>query len=588
MKVISLLKYFIRKFWTFFAVALSLLSAQFLFDIASIFTIAPVIDFLIDPELKKASDLTKTFVKTTAVLHLPPALATFLGVFLAFQIFKSGFFIFANHSIIKIKYSVERDLLIGSFEDFFRARWLFFSGSDQGTVINTFIREINMIGDAFFKMIMFFSGSLNFVIFISVPLYIAWQATLMTMALGALFAYPLYRLGPVNYRLGLLNTSTANRLMTIIHESLVSAKVILGFGLQKHSLDNLKKAFDGHRDATVKSQTLGMATPLIYEPFGILAVFATILVAAGLNVPAAEIGVMVWAYMKAVPLIGNIVANKNAMNNLLPSYEQIVNLRKQAEQLRQESGSRRFSDFQSEIRFERVAFSYPGHGEILSDVNLSVPKGKMIAIVGESGAGKSTIIDMIMGFNAPDKGRVTIDGLALRDFDIESYRRRIGYVPQESVLFNLSVRDNLLWSKEDATEEEIWEALRHANAGDFILNFPNKLDTIVGDRGVRLSGGQCQRIALARAILRKPELLILDEATSSLDTQSERLIQQAVEEIAKETTVVVIAHRLSTIVHADYIYVVNKGTVVEEGRYEELMQNRQYFSRMAQMQEMGK
>jgi ABC-type multidrug transport system fused ATPase/permease subunit len=220
----------------------------------------------------------------------------------------------------------------------------------------------------------------------------------------------------------------------------------------------------------------------------------------------------------------------------------------------------------------------------LEGIDMEIPKGKMIAIVGESGAGKSTLIDMIMGFNQPTKGCVSFDGVVLQEFDIDSYRKRIGYVPQECILFNASIRDNLLWAKEGATDEEIKYACQQANADEFIEKLPQCYDTLVGDRGICLSGGQRQRVALARAMLRKPELLFLDEATSSLDTHSERLIQQAIENIAKQTTIIVIAHRLSTIVNADYVYVLKQGSLVEQGTHLELIQMNGHFNRMVKLQ----
>ena len=215
---------------------------------------------------------------------------------------------------------------------------------------------------------------------------------------------------------------------------------------------------------------------------------------------------------------------------------------------------------------------------------MTIAKGKMVAFVGESGAGKSTLIDVIMGFNEPEKGSITCDGTPLHDFDIGSYRARIGYVPQDSALFNGTIRENLLWAKPDASEADLRRACRQAHAEEFITSLPQGYETVTGDRGVRLSGGQIQRIALARAILRKPDLLILDEATSSLDTRSERLIQEAIETIAKDTTIVVIAHRLSTIVNADYVYVLKGGKVVEEGTYQELVRLDGQFNRMARLQ----
>jgi len=186
------------------------------------------------------------------------------------------------------------------------------------------------------------------------------------------------------------------------------------------------------------------------------------------------------------------------------------------------------------------------------------------------GAGKSTITDLVLGLQIPEGGSVLIDGVPLGEWKQNSFRERVGYVPQDPQLFHMSIRDNLLWSDEQAAESALWEALRAANAEAFVRELPEGIDTVVGDRGVRLSGGQRQRIALARAVLRMPELLILDEATSALDTESERLIQQSIEQLAHKTTILVIAHRLSTVAKADMVYVMKQGRVVEQGSFSEL------------------
>jgi ABC-type multidrug transport system fused ATPase/permease subunit len=197
-----------------------------------------------------------------------------------------------------------------------------------------------------------------------------------------------------------------------------------------------------------------------------------------------------------------------------------------------------------------------------------------------------------MGFHEATEGQILIDGVPLKDIDIVSFRKRIGYVPQSSALFNMSIRDNLLWAQADATDEEIKYVCRIAHVDEFVDNMPEGYNTLVGDRGVRLSGGQVQRIALARALLRKPELLILDEATSSLDSASESLIQDALDVIAKEYTIVIVAHRLSTIQNADKIYVLEEGKICESGNHDELMQlngqYKRYYDVQSKSQENGK
>jgi ABC-type multidrug transport system fused ATPase/permease subunit len=210
----------------------------------------------------------------------------------------------------------------------------------------------------------------------------------------------------------------------------------------------------------------------------------------------------------------------------------------------------------------------------------------MTAIVGSSGAGKSTLVDLLLGLDRPGAGRICIDGVDLGEYDLASYRSRVGFVPQTSLLFHDSIRENLRWVKADASDQEIRRAATLARAAEFIEELPEGYDTVVGDRGVRLSGGQVQRVALARALLRRPELLVLDEATSALDSASERAIQEALERVSPETTLVVVAHRLSTIVAADRIYVLEAGRVVEEGSYGELVARQGSFARMVALQQL--
>jgi len=564
-----------------------LLVVESLVGVVSIFALAPVIDFFIHPDLQNNSAVTRQAAGMMRSIGLPVTLTSFLAFFLAVQLLKSGLAIFARHCLLATKYAVLRDLMIGTFEDLFRARWLFFSGSKQGTVVNTFVREMTVVGDAFGAMALFLSSLFQLAFYLSVPFYLSWQVTSLSLATALLVASPFLLLGKVSYRLGQITTSTANEIAAVIQESLAMAKVILGFGNQDKSVLALRRAFDAHRRTTVKSQTLGVTPALMYEPLGMLVLVITFFTAQKFAVPLSEVAVLLWAWRSCIPLLGKIMSERTRLSSFFPSYEQLVNIRQQARDLKQRSGELPFTGFRAEIAVENLTFAYPGHEPILSDINLAIPKGKMVALVGKSGAGKSTLIDMIMGFHEPVSGMITFDGMPLQTFDINSYRQRIGYVPQDSVLFNTTIRDNLRWGKEEASEAEIAKACRQANASEFIARFPDGYDTLVGDRGVRLSGGQCQRLALARAVLRKPELLILDEATSSLDTYSERLIQQAVESVAKETTVIVIAHRLSTVVNADYIYLLERGSIVEEGTYQDLLCKNGHFSDMVKLQSLG-
>ena len=584
MKALIFIKEIFKKFPFYLIANTVLLITTAVFGACSLLTISPLIDFFVNPDLQNVSPLTQKAINILEFLGLPVTLGSWLFVFVTFVTLSSGFNVFARYSILKTKFAVLRDTMIGAFEDFFNARWYFFSSSKQGVLLNTFLRELIIFGNGFGAMALLFAGIIQIIFYLAVPFYLSWQVTTISLGVALLFAVPFILMGRVCYRLGRQATAAANQESSVIQENLGLAKLVLGFGNQHKSINELVKAFDVHRQTKIKSQVLYTAVPIFYRPFGVIMIVIALFAARHFGVHLSETTVLLLSLMQVVIHIINAITQKNALENFFPSYEQIKTLRQRAKQLKQESGTRQFNGFNQELLMEGLSFAYPGHESVLTDINVRIPKGKMVAFVGESGVGKTTLIDIMIGFHQPTKGRIMFDGINLQDFAIHSYRQRIGYVPQDSVLFNTTIRDNLLWARETATDEEIIQACRLANADEFIKQLPEGYNTLVGDRGVRLSGGQVQRIALARAILRKPNLLILDEATSSLDTYSERLIQQAIENIARETTVIIIAHRLSTIMNSDYIYVLKNGRVIEQGTYSELIQLNGNFNRMIQLQ----
>jgi len=288
-----------------------------------------------------------------------------------------------------------------------------------------------------------------------------------------------------------------------------------------------------------------------------------------------ELLLFLFIFTRFLPRISTIQANWLRVLHMLPSFAAWKRLRDQFVQAQEPTWpeSPRPLPVQKEIRFEGVCFAYDERSQhaALRDVNLMIPAGQIMAFFGPSGAGKTTLADILMGLLQPSTGRVLIDSTLLAGENIHHWRRSVGYVPQEPFLFNETVRANLLWAQPAATEQDLRAALRASAAEEFVDHLPSGLDTLVGDRGVRLSGGERQRLTMARALLGQPSILILDEATSSLDTENERLIQEAIHRLHGELTVVVIAHRLSTVRKADSIIVLNQGEIVEHGTWQALV-----------------
>lgn len=288
---------------------------------------------------------------------------------------------------------------------------------------------------------------------------------------------------------------------------------------------------------------------------------------------------------RLLPLVSQLNNSRSQLANASASVDVVEDFLRRDNKHFTVSGTIPYTRLREGIHFEGLSFAYPGHRDlVLQDIELFIPHGTTLALVGGSGAGKSTLADLVPRFYDPTSGCIKLDGTDLRDFDLKTIRQAMGIVSQDTFLFNDSVRNNIAYPKPDATDEEIIEAARRANALEFIKDFPQGFNTSIGDRGVLLSGGQRQRISIARALLQNPEILILDEATSALDTISERLVQEAIEDLSRDRTSIVIAHRLSTVQKAHQIAVLDRGRVVEVGTHDQLLSKNGHYTRLYTLQ----
>jgi len=585
MKILQIAWALYKKYPLLLILNISMLTFVCFIQVASTLLIAPVIDIFINPELKNTSSITQRLFDLFNLLDISVTKINILILFLLINTLLSASIIVTNWLILKTQYAVLKSLAVETFNAFFNARWHFFNTQRYGSIINTLTREIDGIRNAFVSVGYMLSEFIRAVFFIAVPFYISWKIASIAVVLGCFIVFPFMLFNRVSYRLGKGSTVSSNKVMELIHESLGAVKVILGYGNHTKYIRRFNEVFGERCNFEIKSHLLKNALPKIFEPFGWVVIIITMYISSEyFKLTIAEMGIIGYAFLRILPMIGGLTSNKHVIMNLYPSYEQVAYMNRLACENIQKTGGFVFNRIDDAIEYKGVSFSYPGHNPVLNDINITIKKGKVTAIVGESGSGKSTSIDLLIGFYEPDKGVILVDKKPLQELDIYSFRRQIGYVPQDTILFNDTVRNNLLWSNEKATENEILESCKLTNAHEFIANLSSGYDTVVGERGVRLSGGERQRIALARALLRKPELLILDEATSTLDSRSELLIKNAIEKIAHKTTLVVIAHRLSTIVNADSIYVLQKGCIIEQGTSTELFNNDGNFSHMAQLQ----
>jgi ABC-type multidrug transport system fused ATPase/permease subunit len=404
---------------------------------------------------------------------------------------------------------------------------------------------------------------------------LSWQLAIVSVLAFSLLSVGLSTLRK-QVRESSFETTKANGYFTSVAvEFLSGIFTVHAFNTQDFERRRFYQASSEIKRAIVKGISNGSLGVAFAEGIAITILIIIIFLGfAAFNTPIPALLTFMFALLRLVPAVKEINRAVTGLSGCQGSLNNIKELLRTDDKPYFQNGKVQFSGLKGSIEFISVDFSYNGTLPALSDISLEMQKGQLTALVGSSGAGKTTLAALIPRFFDPQQGQILIDGIELRSFEIGSLRRQIAVVSQETFIFNTSVRENIAYGSEAADEAAIWQAAQFANALEFIKELPEGFDTQLGDRGVKLSGGQRQRIAIARALLRDPEILILDEATSALDSVSERLIQEALEKVSVNRTVIAIAHRLSTIAKADQVIVLEQGRIVEQGSYQELIQQR--------------
>lgn len=575
---LTYLKYIIFNNIYLFSITLLILLFTSLVEAGSILIIAPIIDILINSQTE--SEISKFLENVFIRIGLEFSLIYLFIIYFSITLFKSIFDVYSKRLLVLIKYEVIKKIVLETYTYIFDAGWHFFASEKHGKLINSFTREMDGIGDSLAFTGRLFSDLLKISIFIVIPFYVSWEVSLISFGYAFLICIPMFFLGKFTRKLGKKETNTANDYLSVLQENFSLAKIIIGFGLEKKSKENVSNTFSNHRNAAVSSLTFNSFVSNIYLPISLIGIMLVFYTGKYYSLTLSEIGILFASYYKIIPIIGNIINSKSSIDASFPSYDQVKKIQEQANSFEKIGGYIKFDQFKDIISFENISFSYEKDKEFIKNLSFQIKKGQFIALVGESGSGKSTIIDLILGLNLPLKGQIKIDGVSIKDYDIKSYRQKIGYVPQNAALFNDTIINNIKWAEKEASDEKIKKILKDSYANEFIENFPKKYDTVVGERGTKLSGGQLQRIAFARALVKDPEILILDEATSSLDTNSEIEIQKTLAKIHGSKTVIAIAHRLSTIIKSDKIIVINSGKILEQGNYKELIEKNGMFKNM--------
>ena len=462
------------------------------------------------------------------------------------------------------------------FEQFQSLSLIYYSTSRSGDLINSFTTEINQIKQAFEAFSGLIIRSSTLIAYVASMLWISWQLSFFAIALYALLFVGLTTLirnvREKSFALPKANGQFASSAIQFINGiRTVKGSATEDFERKRfyRASTEVLKAED--RVASISSLVKPLADSLASTILIAMVVVAFHFFISQGDLQTSSLLAFMFVLFRMMPLVSQVNGGRENLSRFQGSINNIQELLERDDKPYLNNGNLKFKGLKQKINFSGVSFGYEPNNLILQDINLAIEKGKVTALVGESGAGKSTLADLIPRFYDPTAGSILFDGEDLRNFDITSVCRNMAIVSQDTFIFNASIKDNIAYGLEKVDEKDIWSVAQLAHAVEFIKEMPDGLNTILGDRGVRLSGGQRQRIAIARALLRNPDILILDEATSALDSVTERLIQDSLEKLSQDRTVIAIAHRLSTIANADKVVVLEQGRIVEQGSYQDLL-----------------
>lgn len=581
------------KWKLFFIVLVNLISI--FFSIATMMLIEPLVKLFFLGDLSNLSVIGTQLIRFVGLFvdltDLRSSMAAVVLLVIVLFFLKNLFSILTQWLMAPVRSDVIRTLRNKMYHKVLILPLAFFSGQKKGDVIS---RAVNDTQEIEFTVLSAFQLLITAVL--TVAIYVAALFTLnYRLSLFVLVLLPIAGIVISSISRSLRKKSKESKdrlgvLFSHVEETLAGLRIIKGFNAQRHA----EAVFEKHNDSFARLQKkiyrrTDLASP-VSEVLGVLVVMI-ILVFGGMQVLEPGSSFTAPLFITYIALFSQVVNPAKNIGTAMANYhrgvaalDRLYEVLDADEVIENSPDAQPVSSFESEIRFEDVSFSY-GQADVLRHINLHIPKGRVVALVGASGAGKSTLADLLPRFYDVSSGRITIDGIDIRQYDIDSLRGLFSIVSQDVVLFNDTVAANIAFGRSDVERTAIAAAAATANAAEFIDSLPEGYDTNIGDRGLSLSGGQRQRISIARAVLRNTPILILDEATSAMDTESERLVQSALDRVMQNRTTLVIAHRLSTIRHADTIVVMEAGEIVEAGSHDDLMRLQGRYSQLVAMSE---
>ncbi len=505
--------------------------------------------------------------KSSEFLYLMP-----FGVVILFTL-RGIFTFFNNYLMSSIGAKIVKSVRDAVYEKILKLPMSFFCKDNSGNIISKVLNDVDLLkGTVSYTIKDFFVEGLTVIVLAAVAFYRRWDLALLSFVVLPLMIYAIAKIGMKLKSLGMKTRLRIAKVTTLLHETLNGIKIIKAFTMQKDMANRYKNALKEHYRNVMREVRTEEFSNLLTETIAGLGIALIIFYGGYLVVNEKISSGDFFSFATAVMLMYTPLRRLSRVNASFQRGRNVIERLREILFVEEEPERGTKKQIEGNIIFQNVSFKYPlAKDYALKNINFEIKAGQTFAIVGPSGAGKSTIADLIAGFWYPTEGDILIDGVSIKDLSLHSLRSQIALVTQDIVLFNDSVVNNIRFGNISSTIQEVEKAAKMADAHDFIIKLPQGYDSMVGEKGVLLSGGQKQRITIARAILREPKILIFDEATASLDTESEEKIQRALEEMRKGRTTIVIAHRLSTIKRADKIIVMDKGQIIEMGSHEELL-----------------
>ena len=537
------------------------------------------------------------YIQEFIVVHSASTALLVIGIFLAFMTFlKTGAYFLSSATIIPIRTGIVRDIRNQIYQKINSLSLSFFSEERKGDIIARMSGDVQEVESSIMSSLdMLFKNPILILFYFITLICISWQLTLFTILFVPPFGWFMGVVGKKLKAHSIEAQALWSDTMSMVEETLGGLRIIKAFCAEEKMNKRFNQVNSSYRDNIMRVNIRQQMAHPMSEFLGTILIVVVLWFGGILVLDYGRIDgpTIIFYLVMLYSIINPLKEFSKASYNIpkgLASMERIDKILQAEVEIKDKETPEHISSFEHQIEFRHVSFAYTDRKSaelvyVLKDINLVIPKGKTVALVGQSGSGKSTMVDLIPRYYDVQEGEVLIDGINVKDLAVHDLRMLIGNVNQEAILFNASFKDNIRFGKTDATDEEIANAAKIANAYEFITKSEHGFDTNIGDRGGRLSGGQRQRVSIARAILKNPPILILDEATSALDTESERLVQDALEKLMKTRTTVAVAHRLSTIKHADEICVLHEGKIVERGTHDELIGKDGYYKKLHDMQQ---